>query len=266
MGTELESRLGSPAPCLLLISSRMSKGRALREIVADAAEAAHESRPSRRVPSPCGAHTFRTQRPAPPGLGKNRRPAASLIVNANFEEVLVNMIEKSRTLRGAPARRPEQSAAGPRLVQAEKAGAGARDRLALVARAGGALALLAVGAVHIQQYMVIYSAIPTIGTLFVLNFAGATTLGLGLLAPVERLSRRWGRALVALLALGGIFLSATAYVFLYISERTPLFGFQEPGYDRTAILASRIAELTAIALLASFLVARFARKTPTDRR
>ena len=34
----------------------------------------------------------------------------------------------------------------------------------------GALSLLAVGAVHLQQYDALYSAIPTIGTLFVLNF------------------------------------------------------------------------------------------------
>src|SRR3954453_18364919 len=56
----------------------------------------------------------------------------------------------------------------------------------LVARVAGALAVLAVGAVHLQQYDMLYSAIPTIGTLFVLNFAGATAIGLGLLAPLER--------------------------------------------------------------------------------
>jgi hypothetical protein len=73
----------------------------------------------------------------------------------------------------------------------------------LATRGRGALAVLAVGAVHLQQYLWLYSAIPTIGTLFVLNFAGATAIGLGLLAPLERvLGRRWGSAAVGLLAAG----------------------------------------------------------------
>src|ERR671923_1639369 len=97
----------------------------------------------------------------------------------------------------------------------------------LIARALGALALLVVGAVHLQQYFALYSAIPTIGTLFVLNFAGATALGLGLLAPVERLLGSRGRPVVALLALGGMGLAATAFVLLLVSEHTPLFGFME---------------------------------------
>ena len=74
---------------------------------------------------------------------------------------------------------------------------------ALAARFLGALSLLAVGAVHLQQYEYLYSTIPTIGTLFLLNFAGATALGLGLLAPVERLLGRLGGFVVALLALAG---------------------------------------------------------------
>lgn len=96
----------------------------------------------------------------------------------------------------------------------------------LAVRALGAPAVLAVGAIHLHEYNKLYSAIPTIGTLFVLNFAGATAIGLGLLAPVERLfGGRLGAAAVGLLALGGIGLAATAFVFLTISEHTPLFGF-----------------------------------------
>jgi hypothetical protein len=129
-----------------------------------------------------------------------------------------------------------------------------------VVRALGALALLAVGAVHLQQYFNLYSAIPTIGTLFVLNFAGATAIGLALLAPVERLLGRWGRPAVALLALGGAGLAATAFVFLVVSEHTPLFGFMEPGYDPTAILASRVAEAVTVLFLGSFLASRIARR------
>ena len=63
---------------------------------------------------------------------------------------------------------------------------------------------------------------------------------------------------MALLALGGIGLAAAAFVFLLVAQRTPVFGFQEPGYDPAALMASRVSELVTVALLSSFLVARFA--------
>jgi hypothetical protein len=125
----------------------------------------------------------------------------------------------------------------------------------LATRALGALATLAVGAVHLQQYLKLYSDVPTIGTLFVLNFAGATVLGLALLAPIERVAGRHGRAAVALIALAAIGLAATSFVFLLVSEHTPLFGFQEPGYDPPAIAAARISEIAAVVLLVAFLAA-----------
>jgi hypothetical protein len=135
----------------------------------------------------------------------------------------------------------------------------------LGARVLGALSLLAVGAVHLEQYSTLYSSIPTIGTLFVLNFAGATAIALGLLAPVERLLGRWGGPALALLTLGGVALAATAFVFLLISERTPLFGFMEPGYDPQAIMLSRVTEVATVVLLGSYSVARFVRRAPTGR-
>jgi len=127
----------------------------------------------------------------------------------------------------------------------------------------GALSLLAVGAVHLQQYIELYSSIPTIGTLFLLNFVGATLVGVGLLAPVERLLGRLSGAILALLALAGIVQAATAFVFLFISERTPLFGFMEPGYDPGAILTARIAEAATVVFLGAFTWARFLRRMPT---
>jgi hypothetical protein len=137
---------------------------------------------------------------------------------------------------------------------------GGRSTLWLAPRVLGALSLLAVGAVHLQQYFELYSDIPTIGTLFVLNFAGATIVGLGLLAPVERVVGRLGGAVLTLLALAGTAQAATAFVFLYISERTPLFGFMEPGYDPQAILTARIAEGATVVFLGAFLAGRYLRK------
>jgi hypothetical protein len=129
----------------------------------------------------------------------------------------------------------------------------------LGARVLGALSLLAVGIVHLQQYFELYSEIPTIGTLFVLNFVGATVVCVGLLAPLGRLGRHAGTART-LLALAGIAQAATAFVFLFISERTPLFGFQEPGYDPSAIMASRIAEVATVVFLGAFLAGRLTRR------
>jgi hypothetical protein len=135
----------------------------------------------------------------------------------------------------------------------------------LALRLLGAVALLATGAVHLEQYTRFYSEIPTIGTLFVLNFAGATALALALLAPLEQLGGLHGNALLALTAFAGIVLAATAFTFLLISEHTPLFGFKEPGYDPSAIAVSRVAEIAAVVFLGLFLAGRFWRKAPMRR-
>jgi hypothetical protein len=126
----------------------------------------------------------------------------------------------------------------------------------LAPRVLGALATLAVGSVHLQQYFELYSAVPTIGTLFVLNFAGATVIGVALLAPIERVPGRLGRVAAPLLAVAAIGLAVSSFVFLLVSERTPLFGFMEPGYDPAGIAAARISEIATVVLLSGFLVAR----------
>jgi hypothetical protein len=136
----------------------------------------------------------------------------------------------------------------------------------LAARLIGALAVLATGAVHLYEFDRFYSQTPTIGTLFFLNFLGATAIGLGLLAPVERIAGRYGSTLLLALVLAGIAIAiaiaATAFAFLLISEQTPLFGFQEPGYDPTGIAAARGAEIAAVVCLAAFLTGRFGLKAP----
>jgi hypothetical protein len=149
---------------------------------------------------------------------------------------------------------PRAPAARSTGMNAHSATLGRRVHLAswpTAARALGALATLAVGAVHLQQYAKFYSAVPTIGTLFVLNFIGATVIGIALLAPIERIAGRLAGTLLALAAIG---LATTSFVFLFISERTPLFGFMEPGYDPTAIAAARISEAVTVVLLGVFLV------------
>jgi hypothetical protein len=114
----------------------------------------------------------------------------------------------------------------------------------------GALAVLAMGAVHLQQYIGAgYHAIPTIGTLFLLNAIGSGIVGIGLLLPVERaLSARPARATVGALALAAVAMSAAALVSLFISESGSLFGFSESGY-RTAIVVAIVAEAATILLL-----------------
>ena len=133
------------------------------------------------------------------------------------------------------------------------------------ARLLGALAVLAIGAAHLYEFERFYSPIPTIGTLFFLNFLGATAIGLGLLAPVERIAGRHGGPLVVLLAVAGIALAAVTFAFLAISQQTPLFGFKEPGYDPAGIDAVRGAEVAAVLFLGAFLVGRLGLKAPMRR-
>ena len=135
----------------------------------------------------------------------------------------------------------------------------------LVARGLGAVAVLAVGAIHLDQYYGPYAAIPTIGTLFVVNFVAAMVIGAALLLPLEHLTGRWAGAAVALVTAGGIALAGGSFVLLLISERRPLFGFQEPGYDPTAIDLARASEIAAVVLLSISLVARFATKAAKAR-
>jgi hypothetical protein len=126
----------------------------------------------------------------------------------------------------------------------------------------GGLAILAMGALHLQQYLdAEYQSIPTIGTLFVLNFAGAVVLGLVLLAPTERISARLGTRAVGLAALLGAGMAATSIAFLLISEHTPLFGFMEAGYS-TPIMVALIAEAVAVLALVAYLISALA----TSRR
>jgi hypothetical protein len=142
-------------------------------------------------------------------------------------------------------------AAAARLHRAEP-----RERTATAARWLGALALLAVGLDHLDQYAAeSYNAIPTIGTLFLLNFVAATVVALGLVAPLRRLVGERMPALRVLLALVGIAIAAGSAVGLLVSENARLFGFMEDGY-RSGIVVSLVLEIATMLLLGVFVAAR----------
>src|ERR1700733_9594551 len=93
----------------------------------------------------------------------------------------------------------------------------ARPSLVTVTRMLGGLALLVVGGVHFQQYQYeFYSSIPTIGPLFLANFAAATALGLFLLVPIRRPSGRLRKLVDQVTALSGVGVAAGAFVGLLI--------------------------------------------------
>src|SRR3954453_2558774 len=129
-------------------------------------------------------------------------------------------------------------------------------RTTTLTRYPGAVAVLAVGVDHIEQYYVdYYRAVPTIGTLFVLDFISAAVIAVGLLLPLGRLTRRFGDRLLTLLALAGIGIGAGTLAGLLVSENVGLFGFMEVGY-RSAIVLSIVFDVAAVAFLSPFLALR----------
>jgi hypothetical protein len=128
-----------------------------------------------------------------------------------------------------------------------------------LARYLGAVSVLAVGVVHAQQYYGAYfSAVPTIGTLFLLSFVGSGVTGVLLLAPVRRLGARVGDAVLVAASLGAIAVALGSLGALLFSEHAPLFGFMESGY-RPAIVLTLVFDGLTTVFLAGFLVARAAR-------
>jgi hypothetical protein len=125
---------------------------------------------------------------------------------------------------------------------------------ALAVRALGAILLLFVGADHYYEYSVDqYSVLPTIGTLFLLNFISATVVGLLLLAPLDRMFHRFAGVALQLATVSGFGIAATSLAALLVSEQTKLFGFMEQNY-RPAILVAIASEAAAAACLALLLL------------
>jgi hypothetical protein len=124
----------------------------------------------------------------------------------------------------------------------------------LAALLTGGLALIAVGADHLEEYTANhFSSVPTIGTLFLLNFIAATVVGVALLLPLGRLVKRRVEPLRVLLAAAGISIAGASLVALWISETSGLFGFMDHGF-RPAIVAGIVAEAVTIVTLSAYLV------------
>jgi hypothetical protein len=133
------------------------------------------------------------------------------------------------------------------------------SRRRVAVRLLAAVLILFVGADHYYEYAVDhYQVLPTIGTLFLVNFISATAVGVALLLPLERLFRRVGAGLTSLAAVSASGIAATSLVALLVSEQTPLFGFMELNY-RPAILVALASEaaagLAAAALFVMTLIA-----------
>src|SRR3954452_6612981 len=130
-----------------------------------------------------------------------------------------------------------------------------RSSFPRLTRYGAAAAVLAVGLDHLEQDVVDhYSVIPTIGTLFMENFAAALAVAPCLVVPLPRAWRRAGdfRALVAC---GGIAVAAGSAGALLLSERTGVFGFREVGY-RPAVVVSLALDAVAILWLSATALGR----------
>ena len=138
-------------------------------------------------------------------------------------------------------------------------------RMLVVVRVLGAILLLFVGADHYYEYSVDdYSVLPTIGTLFLLNFISATATGLILLAPLNRIMRRFGRITLQLASLSGFGIAATSLVALLVSEHTKLFGFMESNY-RPAIIVAIASEASAAVILLLLFIASWGPERPVSR-
>ena len=116
--------------------------------------------------------------------------------------------------------------------------------------------LLAEGAIHLQQYEGPLNAVPTIGTLFVLNAMGAAAIALVLAG-----SRGFASLLAALAGLG---LTLGALVSLAITRTGTLFSYSEPVL-RAAVGFAAIVELAVVLALAAFVLARRRERSPRAR-
>jgi hypothetical protein len=108
-------------------------------------------------------------------------------------------------------------------------------------RLAGALLILGVGVVHLEQYVDFIKDVPTIGVLFLLNSFGAGVICLMLASPLRLLP-----------ALGGIALALGSLVSIAIARYADggLFSYSEPT-SRTPIVIAVVLEVAAVVVLAA---------------
>lgn len=127
------------------------------------------------------------------------------------------------------------------------------SRSTLAALAVAAVAIAIAGYEHFSLWQDGYRAIPNIGTAFLLNVIGSISV-IGMLIARRDL----------LFALGGLSISIGSIVGIVLSRNGGFMGFQELGYDQTAVI-TLTAEAVATILLAGFLVATALRnRTATE--
>lgn len=124
-----------------------------------------------------------------------------------------------------------------------------RDLLLRTTRWAGALGVLATGADHLDEYAANqFSSVPTIGTLFLLNFLASLAIAAGLVLPARHLG---GTRIGMAFAIAGIGLAGASLIGLWISETWGLFGFMDHG-TRPAILAAIAAEAFTVVVLSLY--------------
>ncbi|MEA2297816.1 MAG: hypothetical protein QOF77_752 [Solirubrobacteraceae bacterium] len=107
-------------------------------------------------------------------------------------------------------------------------------------RVVGALLIIGVGVVHLEQYLDFIKDVPTIGVLFLLNSFGAGAICLMLAGPLRLPG-----------ALGGILLSLGSLVSIAVARYADrgLFDYREPTW-RTPIIIAVALEVLAVIVLA----------------
>lgn len=110
----------------------------------------------------------------------------------------------------------------------------------LVGRAAGAGLLVWMGWIHLHLWSEAYKHLPSIGTLFLLNFIGGVVLAVGVLAVPRRY--------LTLAAAAGALMAAATLVCLAISINVGLFGFKDL-YNAPFVHLSIVVEAAAVVVL-----------------
>ncbi len=152
-------------------------------------------------------------------------------------------------LQRNPTRRPPERAGDRHAAASERGGRAGANLVAT--RAVAAVLVIATGAIHLYLYQDGFSAVPTIGRLFLGNFAVGIVLGLAMLLRGRPI---WGLA-------GAGFCLGTLGGFL-VSVHWGLFGYQE---TLSGAWQERAAVVEVAGAIACLVVAVWARRARLDR-